>query len=112
MFLATKLTDGSKNAGSLELKRSRQRLRYEQVDLLQLHNVRDIRQDLAPFRDWKAEGFCRYIGITTTFKNDYAAAEAVLAARNPTSSKSIIRWATAQPKSGCYRRRAMPAPRY
>ncbi len=83
VFLATKLTNGSKNAGSLELKRSRGRLRYEQVDLLQLHNVRDSRQDLTPFRDWKAEGFCRYTGITTTFKNDYDAAEAVLRREKP-----------------------------
>ncbi len=83
VFLATKLENGSKNAGSLELKRSRQRLRYEQVDLLQLHNVRDSRQDLAPFRDWKAEGFCRYVGITTTYKSDYDAAEAVLRREKP-----------------------------
>jgi aryl-alcohol dehydrogenase-like predicted oxidoreductase len=83
VFLATKLENGSKDAGSLELRRSRHRLRYEQVDLLQLHNVRDPRQDLTPFRDWKAEGFCRYIGITTTYKSDYDAAEAVLRREKP-----------------------------
>jgi len=83
VFLATKLENGSKNAGSLELRRSRERLRYEQVDLLQLHNVNDRRQDLSPFRDWKAEGLCRYIGITTTFKSDYDAAEAVLRREKP-----------------------------
>jgi aryl-alcohol dehydrogenase-like predicted oxidoreductase len=83
VFLATKLENGSKNEGSLELKRSRHRLRYEQVDLLQLHNVRDSRQDLTPFRDWKAEGFCRYTGITTTYKSDYDAAEAVLRREKP-----------------------------
>ncbi len=83
VFLATKLENTGKNAGSLELKRSRERLRYEQVDLLQLHNVKDPGQDLAPYRDWKADGFCRYIGITTTYKSDYDAAEAVLRHEKP-----------------------------
>ena len=83
VFLATKIENGSKQEGSVEFRRSLQRLRYRQVDLLQLHNVQDRRQDLTPFRDWKAQGLCRYVGITTTFKNDYDAAEAVLRRENP-----------------------------
>jgi aryl-alcohol dehydrogenase-like predicted oxidoreductase len=83
VFLATKIENGSKQEGSVEFRRSLQRLRYRQVDLLQLHNVEDRRQDLTPFRDWKAQGLCRYVGITTTFKNDYDAAEAVLRREKP-----------------------------
>jgi aryl-alcohol dehydrogenase-like predicted oxidoreductase len=83
VFLATKIEDGSQTAGLVEFRRSLARLRYRQVDLLQLHNVRDRRQDLSPFRDWKAQGLCRYIGITTTYKNDYQAAEAVLRREKP-----------------------------
>ena len=83
VFLATKLEAGDKKQGSAELHRSLQRLRYQQVDLLQLHNVAQDGQDLAPFRDWKAQGLCRYYGITTTFKQDYDAAEAVLAREKP-----------------------------
>jgi aryl-alcohol dehydrogenase-like predicted oxidoreductase len=83
VFLATKIENGSKQEGSVEFRRSLQRLRYQRVDLLQLHNVRDRRQDLSPFRDWKAQGLCRYVGITTTFKNDYDAAEAVLRGEKP-----------------------------
>ena len=83
VFLATKIENGSKQEGSVEFRRSLQRLRYQRVDLLQLHNVRDRRQDLSPFRDWKAQGLCRYVGITTTFKNDYDAAEAVLRREKP-----------------------------
>src|SRR3984885_14847452 len=41
VFLATKLEDGSQTAGLVEFRRSLARLRYRQVDLLQLHNVRD-----------------------------------------------------------------------
>jgi aryl-alcohol dehydrogenase-like predicted oxidoreductase len=83
VFLATKIEDGSQTGGSAEFRRSLARLRYQQVDLLQLHNIRDRRQDLSPFRDWKAQGLCRYVGITTTYKSDYAAAEAVLRREKP-----------------------------
>jgi aryl-alcohol dehydrogenase-like predicted oxidoreductase len=83
VFLATKIENGSKDAGLAEFRRSLERLRYKQVDLLQLHNVQDRRQDLAPFRDWKAQGLCRYVGITTTYKSDYDAAEAVLRREKP-----------------------------
>jgi aryl-alcohol dehydrogenase-like predicted oxidoreductase len=83
VFLATKIEDGSKSGGSVEFHHSLERLRYRQADLLQLHNVKNPRQDLAPFRDWKAQGLCRYIGITTTYKSDYGAAEAVIAKQKP-----------------------------
>ena len=83
VFLATKIESGDKREGSAEFHRSLERLRYKQVDLLQLHNVQDPHQDLAPFRDWKAQGLCRYIGITTTFKGDYDAAEAVIRREKP-----------------------------
>jgi aryl-alcohol dehydrogenase-like predicted oxidoreductase len=79
LFIATKLEspDGE------ELKRSLQRLRTEKVDLLQLHNVSDPRQSLAPFKEWKARALCRYIGITSTFHGAFPAVEAVLAREKP-----------------------------
>jgi aryl-alcohol dehydrogenase-like predicted oxidoreductase len=83
VFLATKIEDGSRKGGVAEFRNSLDRLHYRQVDLLQQHNVQDPHQDLAPFRDWKAQGLCRYIGITTTFKNDYGAAEAVIRREKP-----------------------------
>ena len=50
---------------------------------MQLHNVRDPQQSLAPFRAWKAQGLCRYIGITSTFHDDFPAVEAVLGRERP-----------------------------
>src|ERR1700722_5838221 len=61
VFLATKIENGERSGGLAEFRHSLDRLRYKQVDLLQLHNVRNHKQDLAPFRDWKAQGLCRYI---------------------------------------------------
>jgi aryl-alcohol dehydrogenase-like predicted oxidoreductase len=79
LFIATKLEapDGD------ELKRSLQRLRTTKVDLLQLHNVSDPQQSLAAFKQWKAQGLCRYIGITSTDRGAFPAVEAVLAREKP-----------------------------
>jgi aryl-alcohol dehydrogenase-like predicted oxidoreductase len=52
-------------------------------DLLQFHNVSDPQQSLAQFKDWKAEGVCRYIGITSTRHADFPAIEAVLTREKP-----------------------------
>jgi aryl-alcohol dehydrogenase-like predicted oxidoreductase len=79
VFLATKLEAPDAD----ELRQSLARLRMAQVDLLQLHNVRDPRQSLAAFREWKAQGLCRYIGITSTFHRDFPAVEAVLEREKP-----------------------------
>jgi aryl-alcohol dehydrogenase-like predicted oxidoreductase len=58
-------------------------MRTDTVDLLQLHNVRDPHQDLGGIRALKAAGSCRYIGITTTFKGAYDAAEAIVQREKP-----------------------------
>jgi aryl-alcohol dehydrogenase-like predicted oxidoreductase len=79
LFIATKV----EAADAAELKRSLTRLETRKLDLLQLHNVRDPQQSLARFRDWKAEGACRYVGITSTFHGDFPAIEAVLSREKP-----------------------------
>jgi aryl-alcohol dehydrogenase-like predicted oxidoreductase len=53
------------------------------VDALQLHNVRDPGQDLGELNALKAQGLCRYTGITTTYKGAYAATEAILKRTRP-----------------------------
>jgi aryl-alcohol dehydrogenase-like predicted oxidoreductase len=79
VFVATKVVRPDAD----ELKRSLTRLKTSKVDLLQLHNVRDPNQSLSLFREWKQQGLCRYVGITSTFHNDFAAVEAVLAREKP-----------------------------
>jgi aryl-alcohol dehydrogenase-like predicted oxidoreductase len=79
VFIATK----SEAPDLAEFKGSLARLKVAKVDLMQLHNVSDPRQSLARFRDWKAQGLCRYIGITSTFHRDFAAVEAVLKREKP-----------------------------
>jgi aryl-alcohol dehydrogenase-like predicted oxidoreductase len=79
LFIATKL----ESPDSEELKRSLARLKTASVDLLQLHNVSSKRQSLERFREWKKQGLCRYVGITSTFHRDYPAVEAVLEREKP-----------------------------
>ncbi|VTU17603.1 aldo/keto reductase [Variovorax sp. PBL-E5] len=79
VFVATKL----EAPDAAELERSQTRLATRRIDLLQLHNVRDPRQSLSQFKAWKAQGVCRYIGITSTSHRDFAAIEAVLQREKP-----------------------------
>jgi aryl-alcohol dehydrogenase-like predicted oxidoreductase len=79
LFIATKLETPDKR----ELQRSLARLQTTKLDLLQLHNVDDPQQSLAAFAQWKAQGLCRYIGITSTFHRDFQALEAVLVREQP-----------------------------
>ncbi len=83
VFLATKLEDYDRDTGTAQLRASLQRLHTDRVDLLQLHNVSDPNQDLAMLREWKAQGLCRYIGVTTSFGGDFDAVEAVLRRQKP-----------------------------
>jgi len=83
VFLATKLEEYDRRTGPGEMRASLQRLRTPSVDLMQLHNVSDPHQDLAMLRDWKAQGLCRYTGITTTYHGDFSAAEAILRREKP-----------------------------
>ncbi|MFY9768937.1 MAG: aldo/keto reductase [Xanthobacteraceae bacterium] len=79
LFIATKL----ESADVEELKRSLNRLQTAKLDLLQLHNVRNPQQSLGAFREWKAQGVCRYIGITSTSHGAFAAVEAILRREKP-----------------------------
>jgi aryl-alcohol dehydrogenase-like predicted oxidoreductase len=79
LFIATKL----ESPDAAELRRSLTRLKTEKLDLLQFHNVRDPQQSLAQFKEWKAQGVCRYIGMTSTRHADFPAVEATLRRENP-----------------------------
>lgn len=79
LFIASKLEGPNPE----ELKRSLARLQVKRLDLLQFHNVRRAEQSLGQFRDWKAQGICRHIGITSTYRSDLPAIEAVVAREKP-----------------------------
>jgi aryl-alcohol dehydrogenase-like predicted oxidoreductase len=80
-FVATKLE--SYEMTRQALRGSMQRLRTSRIDLMQYHNVVDPNASLAPMREWKEQGLCRYFGITSTYHGDFDAVEAVLRREKP-----------------------------
>ena len=83
VFLATKLEEYRSGSEAAEARECLKRLKTDKLDALQLHNVRDPQQDMSGLNALKAQGICRYTGITTTYKGAYAAAESILKRTRP-----------------------------
>ncbi|HSD18303.1 MAG TPA: aldo/keto reductase [Thermomonas sp.] len=63
-FLATKLAADSRAALEQQWAESRRRLRTDKVELLQVHNLRNLAEALPYARELKAAGATKYIGLT------------------------------------------------
>jgi diketogulonate reductase-like aldo/keto reductase len=64
LFLATKVWTRGRAEGIAEMERSFQRLRVEQMDLMQVHNLLDVDVHTKTLLDWKEKRKIRYLGIT------------------------------------------------
>lgn len=64
LFFATKVWTRGAEAGREQMRQSMERLGTETVDLMQVHNLLDLRTHLDTLRAWKAEGRIRYLGVT------------------------------------------------
>jgi aryl-alcohol dehydrogenase-like predicted oxidoreductase len=84
LFIATKYryTD-DRAAANASLKHSLQRLKTDRIDLMQAWNVGDPGFDFGILREWKQQGLCRYVGMTTSRLRDYDAIAKVLAREKP-----------------------------
>jgi aryl-alcohol dehydrogenase-like predicted oxidoreductase len=76
MFWATKLNvaQGGKAdpaAAKAQVDKSFARIKKAKIDLIQVHNMADVPTQLAVLKDLKAAGKIRYIGVTTTFEQQY-----------------------------------------
>src|ERR1041385_4647752 len=72
LFLATKVSTSGKEAGVKQIEESFKKLRAPKIDLIAVHNLRDTQTHLATLRDLHRAGRIRYVGITTSFPNQYA----------------------------------------
>jgi aryl-alcohol dehydrogenase-like predicted oxidoreductase len=74
LFFATKVTlrEVGRDAGRKQIEQSFKRLRTHKIDLIAVHNLRDTQVQLGNLRQMKEAGRIRYIGITTSFENQYA----------------------------------------
>jgi aryl-alcohol dehydrogenase-like predicted oxidoreductase len=58
-------------AARAQIAASFSRIKKATIDLIQVHNMGDIRTQLAILKDLKQQGRVRYIGVTTTFEQQY-----------------------------------------
>src|SRR5262245_6321064 len=56
LFMATKVWTHGKDEGLRQMETSFQRMKVKQMDLMQVHNLRDIEIHTRTMRDWKAKG--------------------------------------------------------
>lgn len=78
LFLATKVGAGTREEGAAQIEDSFRKLRTDRIDLIAVHNLRDVDNQLALLRDLRAAGRIGALGITTSADQQYAAFEAVM----------------------------------
>jgi aryl-alcohol dehydrogenase-like predicted oxidoreductase len=78
LFLASKTDLTSRVRGAEGLQRTFDRLGAERMDLMQVHNLVNLADELAVLRDWQAAGRVRYVGVTISTQEQYADLERVL----------------------------------
>jgi aryl-alcohol dehydrogenase-like predicted oxidoreductase len=73
LFLATKvsLREIGREQGMAQIEQSFKKLRTNKIDLIAVHNLRDTQVQLRTLREMKQAGRIRYVGITTSFDNQY-----------------------------------------
>ena len=64
LFLATKVWTDGREAGERQMRRSADLMQAEVIDLMQVHNRRDLDVHLATIREWQARKRIRYNGVT------------------------------------------------
>lgn len=83
-WLATKLSGVSgRDAGLAQFNSTLSRLGTDKVELLQVHNLGDIKTQLALARELKAEGKTRYVGVTHYLEYAHDDLADIVAAEKP-----------------------------
>ena len=78
LFVCTKVGVDNIEQGRAQIAESFRKLRTERIDLIAVHNLRDITNELAYLRELKQAGRIRYVGATTSFDRQYEAFEAMM----------------------------------
>ena len=77
-FLATKVWTDGKESGIRQMESSAEKMGVTQLDLMQIHNLRDWQAHLPTLKRYKEEGKIRYLGITTWGGNDHRQFETLM----------------------------------
>lgn len=78
LWLATKVGADDLDAGKAQIEASFRRLRTDRIDLVAVHNLRNVTTQLAQLRGLQKAGRIRYVGATTSFDGQYADFEAMM----------------------------------
>jgi aryl-alcohol dehydrogenase-like predicted oxidoreductase len=78
LFLASKTDLTGKVTAENGLERSFSRLHVERLDLMQVHNLANLANELAALRDWQTAGRVRYVGVTISTAEQYPELERVM----------------------------------
>jgi diketogulonate reductase-like aldo/keto reductase len=79
-FVASKVWTEGPDTGRRQMDTSLRLLHAEPLDLMQVHNLVDWRNQLATLREWKQAGRIRYLGVTHYHSGAYDELAAVLRA--------------------------------
>lgn len=82
LFLATKVWTSGRAEGVRQMEQSFRRLKIEQLDLMQIHNLLDAAAHTRTLEDWKQAGRVRYVGITHYTSSAYREVERWLKSGN------------------------------
>ncbi|MDQ2638973.1 MAG: aldo/keto reductase [Pseudomonadota bacterium] len=83
-FLATKTPmNGDVSNGKAVLDESFRRLQVSRIDLMQIHNLHGMNELMPHFKEYKAAGKIRYIGMSTSTDNQYDGIAQAIRAHKP-----------------------------
>jgi aryl-alcohol dehydrogenase-like predicted oxidoreductase len=85
IFWATKVNVAPRGGGAADARAARaqvedsfRKLRTEQIDLIQVHNLGDVPTQLGILQELKEQGRVRYTGVTTTSPQQYDALQSIM----------------------------------
>jgi len=83
MFLTGKITVSGKQEGIRHLERTVANLNKHPMDLLMVHNMRDMANHWPTLKDWKEQGRVRYIGVSRTRTEEFGPLEKFMREEKP-----------------------------
>jgi diketogulonate reductase-like aldo/keto reductase len=83
LFLTGKITVNGKEEGAAHLEKLVQNLDKDPMDLLMIHNMRNLDEHWSTLKEWKDAGRTRYIGVSRTRNEDYVEVERFMKAEKP-----------------------------
>jgi diketogulonate reductase-like aldo/keto reductase len=83
LFIATKVWTSGKEAGIAMMERSMDHFRTKRIELMQVHNLVDVENQMASLREWKTKGRIRYTGITHSQARGFYDVERIMRSQKP-----------------------------